>query len=41
MLNFENLGEKFNEIINTPEWCLKHHKTIDRQEIQNNFYNTL
>jgi len=24
-----------------PEWCLLHPKTIERQEIQNNFYNTL
>ena len=24
-----------------PEWCLKHHKTIARQEKQNNFYETL
>ena len=23
------------------EWCLIHHKTIDRQEKQNNYYNTL
>ena len=25
----------------TPEWCLKHHKTIDRQERQNQYYETL
>ncbi len=25
----------------TPEWCLKHHKTIDRQERQNEFYEGL
>jgi len=24
-----------------PEWCLKHHKTIDRQERQNQYYETL
>jgi len=24
-----------------PEWCLKHHKTIDRQERQNQYYDTL
>ena len=24
-----------------PEWCLKHHKTIDRQERQNKLYETL
>ncbi len=24
-----------------PEWCLKHHKTIDRQERQNALYDTL
>ncbi len=24
-----------------PEWCLKHHKTIDRQERQNEFYEGL
>ena len=24
-----------------PEWCLKHHKTIDRQEQQNNYYETI
>ena len=24
-----------------PEWCLKHHKTIDRQERQNEYYDTL
>ena len=24
-----------------PEWCLKHHKTIDRQEKQNEYYDTL
>jgi hypothetical protein len=24
-----------------PEWCLKHHKTIDRQERQNNYYETI
>lgn len=24
-----------------PEWCLKHHKTIDRQERQNKLYDTL
>jgi len=24
-----------------PEWCLKHHKTIDRQERQNKYYETL
>ena len=23
------------------EWCLKHHKTIDRQEQQNNYYETI
>jgi hypothetical protein len=25
----------------TPEWCLKHHKTIDKQEQQNNYYETI
>ena len=25
----------------TEEWCLKHHKTIDRQERQNEYYNKL
>ena len=25
----------------TEEWCLMHHKTIERQEKQNNYYNTL
>lgn len=24
-----------------PEWCLLHHKEIERQEKQNNFYNTI
>jgi hypothetical protein len=24
-----------------PEWCLNHHKTIDRQERQNKLYDTL
>ena len=24
-----------------PEWCLKHHKTIERQERQNSLYDTL
>ena len=34
-------GEKFSVLPNDEEYCIQHHKTIDRQEKQNNFYSKL
>lgn len=31
----------FSSMPTDPEWCLLHHKEIERQEKQNNFYNTI
>ena len=34
-------GQKFSSLPNDEEYCIQHHKTIDRQEKQNNFYSKL
>ena len=34
-------GEKFTSLPLEEEYCIQHHKTIERQEKQNNFYNTI
>jgi hypothetical protein len=34
-------GQKFSSLPLDEEYCIQHHKTIDRQEKQNNYYNTL
>ena len=34
-------GEKFATLPSEQVYCIEHHKTIDRQEKQNNFYNKL
>lgn len=34
-------GEKFASLPNDEEYCIQHHKEIERQERQNNLYNTL
>jgi hypothetical protein len=34
-------GQKFSTLPNDEEYCIQHHKTIERQEKQNNYYGTL
>jgi hypothetical protein len=34
-------GQKFSSLPLDEEYCIQHHKTIERQEKQNNLYNTL
>lgn len=34
-------GQKFSSLPLDEEYCIQHHKTIDKQEKQNNYYNTL
>jgi len=34
-------GEKFSTLPHDEEYCIQHHKTIERQEKQNNLYNTI
>jgi glycosyltransferase involved in cell wall biosynthesis len=34
-------GRKFSTLPYDEEYCIQHHKTIDRQEKQNNFYNKI
>ena len=34
-------GQKFSSLPLDEEYCIQHHKTIERQEKQNNYYNTL
>jgi hypothetical protein len=34
-------GQKFSSLPNDEVYCIQHHKTIDRQEKQNNLYNSL
>ena len=34
-------GSKFSELPLDEEYCIQHHKTIERQEKQNNYYETL
>ena len=34
-------GQKFASLPLDEEYCIQHHKTIERQEKQNNYYNTL
>lgn len=34
-------GQKFSSLPNDEVYCIQHHKTIERQEKQNNLYNTL
>lgn len=34
-------GNKFASLPNDEEYCIQHHKTIERQERQNNFYGTI
>jgi hypothetical protein len=34
-------GERFTTLPTDEEYCILHHKTIERQEKQNNYYNTL
>jgi hypothetical protein len=34
-------GQKFSSLPLDEVYCIEHHKTIERQEKQNNFYNTL
>jgi glycosyltransferase involved in cell wall biosynthesis len=34
-------GSKFASLPGDEEYCIQHHKQIDRQERQNNYYNTL
>jgi hypothetical protein len=34
-------GQKFSSLPLDEEYCIQHHKTIERQEKQNNFYNSL
>ena len=34
-------GEKFATLPLDEEYCIQHHKQIERQERQNNFYNTI
>ena len=34
-------GQKFSSLPLDEEYCIQHHKTIDRQEKQNNFYSKL
>ena len=34
-------GQKFSSLPLDEEYCIQHHKTIERQEKQNNYYNSL
>jgi len=34
-------GQKFSSLPSDEVYCIQHHKSIDRQEKQNNYYNTL
>ena len=34
-------GQVFSSLPNDEEYCIQHHKTIDRQEKQNNYYGSL
>jgi hypothetical protein len=34
-------GQKFSSLPNDEEYCIQHHKTIDRQEKQNKYYSGL
>jgi len=34
-------GQKFSSLPIDDEYCIQHHKTIERQEKQNNYYNSL
>jgi hypothetical protein len=34
-------GQKFSSLPGDEEYCIQHHKTIERQEKQNNFYNSI
>jgi len=34
-------GQKFSSLPNDEEYCIQHHKTIERQEKQNNYYSSL
>jgi len=34
-------GQKFSSLPLDEEYCIQHHKTIERQEKQNNLYNTI
>jgi hypothetical protein len=34
-------GQKFSSLPLDEEYCIQHHKTISRQEKQNNYYSTL
>jgi len=34
-------GQKFSSLPIDEEYCIQHHKTIERQEKQNNYYNSL
>jgi hypothetical protein len=34
-------GQKFSSLPLDEEYCIQHHKTIDRQEKQNNYYSSL
>jgi hypothetical protein len=34
-------GQKFSFLPNDDDYCIQHHKTIDKQEKQNNFYKTI
>lgn len=34
-------GQKFSSLPYDEEYCIQHHKTIERQEKQNNYYNSL
>jgi hypothetical protein len=34
-------GERFTSLPLDEEYCIQHHKTIERQENQNNFYNSI
>jgi hypothetical protein len=34
-------GQKFSSLPLDEEYCIQHHKTIERQELQNNFYQSI
>ena len=34
-------GQRFSSLPTDEEYCIQHHKSIERQEKQNNFYNSL
>ena len=34
-------GQRFSSLPNDEEYCIQHHKTIDRQEKQNNLYSSI